>query len=57
MTSPHKYSLSPAAYITVWTVAPPDSAPRGVVYEMDAEGRVARIHAGDARIMYVEGCL
>ena len=57
VTSPHKYSPSPAAYITVWTIAPPDTAARGVVYELGSEGRVARIHAGDASIKYVEGCL
>ncbi len=55
--SPHKYLAAPAAYITAWTIAPPDTRARGVVYEVDVWGRVGRIHAGGASIAYVEGCL
>lgn len=57
VTSPHKYVDAPAAYITAWTVAPPDPNARGIVYEIGADGRVGRIHAGGPSIAYVEGCL
>lgn len=56
-TSPHKYMDAPAAYITVWTVAPPAADARGIVYEIGRDGRVAHIHAGGESITYVEGCL
>ena len=57
LMSPHKYVDAPAVYITAWSVAPPHPGPRGVVYEVDAQGDVMRIHAGGASIAYVEGCL
>ena len=52
----HKYSPAPAGYITVWTVAPPAPAARGMVYEIGTDGRVQHIHAGGPSIQYVEGC-
>lgn len=55
--SPHKYLAAPAEYVTVWTQSPTSPAPRGVVYETGANGRVSHVHAGSASIAYVEGCL
>lgn len=55
--SPHKYVAAPAEYLTVWSVAPPATDARGVVYEVGGDGLVARIHAGGPSIQYVEGCL
>jgi hypothetical protein len=55
--SPHKYMSAPAAYITVWMTAPDGPDARGLVYEIDTDGRVAHIHAGGSSIRYVEGCL
>ena len=57
VTSPHKYLAEEGAYITAWSVAPPNPNPRGIVYEVDTDGRVNRIHAGGKSITYVEGCL
>ena len=55
--TPHKYVAAPAAYLTVWTVAPPAPDARGLVFEVGQEGRISRIHAGGPSIQYVEGCL
>jgi hypothetical protein len=52
----HKYSPAPAGYLTVWTVAPPAPAAKGIVYEIGTDGRVQHIHAGGPSIQYVEGC-
>ncbi|HEV2544771.1 MAG TPA: hypothetical protein VGU70_18615 [Methylobacterium sp.] len=60
-TEPHKYSASPAEYITVWAGGPrkayaEDPAARGIRYEVEENGRVSQIHAGGPSIQYVEGC-
>lgn len=63
VATPHKYSDAPAEYVTVWKGGPrapdPDVKPsaRGIVYEVDAQGRVGMIHAGGPSIQYIEGCL
>lgn len=57
VVSPHKYVGPPAAYITIWAVAPPGAAARGIRYEIGDDGRVAHVHAGGPSIEYVEGCL
>ena len=57
VSSLHKYMPTPASYITAWKSAARDSAARGIVYEVNPEGRVTRIHAGGPSIAYVEGCL
>ena len=57
VVSLHKYVSAPARYITVWKAAPDAANARGIVYEIDATGRVAHIHAGGPSIQYVEGCL
>jgi hypothetical protein len=60
--SPHKYVDKPAEYLTVWSrgggseTTPPPALSRGIRYEVDGSGRVARIHAGGPSILYVEGC-
>lgn len=51
-----------AAYLTDWTRKPGggDAATlgdRGLVFDIDANGRVALIHAGSPSIQHVEGCL
>lgn len=56
-TSPHKYVAAPAEYITTWATAPPAAEPRGIRYEIGADGRVTHVHAGGPSIEYVEGCL
>jgi hypothetical protein len=57
VSTPHKYWPAPAEYLTVWAIGPPGPDPKGVVYEVDEEGRVVHIHAGGSSIQYVEGCL
>jgi hypothetical protein len=60
--SPHKYVARPAEYLTVWTrgggsdTTPAPALSRGIRFEVDATGKVARIHAGGPSIQYVEGC-
>jgi hypothetical protein len=60
--SPHRYQDAPAEYITVWEGGPragshvEGEAARGIVYEIDATGKVGAIHAGGPSIAYVEGC-
>ena len=59
--TPHKYQDPPAAYITIWSKGGgkayvEDEAARGLVYEVDEQGKVAVIHAGGPSIQYVEGC-
>jgi hypothetical protein len=60
--SPHRYQGAPAEYITVWEGGPragshvEGEAARGIVYEIDATGKVGAIHAGGPSIQYVEGC-
>ena len=57
VASPHEYGESPSEYITVWVGASTDPEPRGIVYEIGSDGRVAQVHAGGPSIQYVEGCL
>ena len=57
VVSPHEYGEAPAEYLTVWVRPATDPDPRGIVYEIGADGRVAHVHAGGASIQYVEGCL
>lgn len=54
---PHKYSDSPAKYITVWRGSGSSEERRGIRYEIGPEDRVVQIHAGGPSIEYVEGCL
>jgi len=60
--TPHKYNDAPeAGYITVWQIGGggdyvQDPTARGLVFEIDAEGRVSAIRAGGPSIQYVEGC-
>ncbi len=50
---PHKYVDAPAKYLT-WM---PEGATRGLRFELDAEGKVNLIHAGEMPwLAYVEGC-
>src|SRR5690606_21511468 len=44
--TPHKYAAAPAAYLTVWSVAPPAPDAHGLQYEIGPDGRISRIHAG-----------
>jgi len=55
--SPHQYQPAPAEYITIWSNGPSEADPRGIVYEIGRDGRVAHIHAGGPSIQYVEGCV
>jgi hypothetical protein len=57
MRSPHKYVEAPGEYVTVRAANAPGGETRGVRYEVGADGRVSRIHAGGPSIEYVEGCL
>lgn len=58
VVTPHKYREAPARYVTTWSSGrPPAPSARGIVYEIDADGRVMHIHAGGPSIQYVEGCL
>jgi len=59
--SPHKYVEAPAEYLTVWSrgggaqyVQDPNA--RGLVYEINRDGRVQAIRGGGPSIQYVEGC-
>lgn len=56
-SSPHAYWPAPAAYLVVWTTPPPGPDARGVLYEVDAEGRVAHVRAGGPSIEHPEGCV
>lgn len=47
-----KYEEPPAHDLIAWTT--PNE--RGIRFEVDASGKVARVHAGGASIMYMEGC-
>jgi hypothetical protein len=55
--TPHQYVAAPARYLTVWTIAPPSDRARGIRYVIDADDRVAFVHAGGRSIEYVEGCV
>ena len=57
VATPHEYGEAPSEYLTVWLRPPSDPEPRGIVYEIGADGRVAQVHAGGASIQNVEGCL
>jgi hypothetical protein len=56
-STPHYYLAAPARYLLVWQTAPPAEGARGIVYEIDTEDRVSRIHAGAHSITRVEGCV
>ena len=56
-STPHYYLAAPARYLLVWQTPPPAESPRGIVYEIDTEDRVSRIHAGAQSITRVEGCV
>jgi hypothetical protein len=56
-STPHYYLAAPARYLTVWQTPPPAESARGIVYEIDTEDRVLRIHAGAHSITRVEGCV
>lgn len=57
VVTPHRYIEPPASYMTVWASGPDTPEPRGIVYEIGADGRVSHVHAGGPAIRYVEGCL
>jgi hypothetical protein len=57
VATPHEYQGAPAEYIAVWTTDKTRPDARGIVYEIDAKGRVVRINAGDKTIENVEGCV
>jgi hypothetical protein len=52
VSSPHEYENPPAVYLTLWTKPEKE----GVRFEINHEGVVGSIHAGDDTIQYVEGC-
>ncbi len=62
---PHKYADAPAEYLTFWNGAAAkgdrdyvdDPAARGIRYEINPDGTVGIVHAGNDAIQYVEGCL
>ncbi|MBL8550708.1 MAG: hypothetical protein JNJ73_12060 [Hyphomonadaceae bacterium] len=49
---PAKYEGPPAHDLIAWTT--PNE--RGIRFEIDASGKVVRMHAGGPSIMYMEGC-
>jgi len=49
---PAKYDPPPAHDLIVWA----EANRSGLRFEVDAAGRVARVHAGGPEILYVEGC-
>ncbi len=50
---PHKYVEAPAKYLTLM----PQNGGRGLRFEIDREGKVSLIHAGEMPwLAYVEGC-
>ena len=61
-SGPHEYEAAPAQYLVAWDKGggpltgkiPPNS--RGIVYEVNATGKVGAIHAGGPSVLYVEGC-
>ena len=55
-STPHQYVAPPARYLIVWRDSAVQAA-RGIAYEIDANDRVSRIHAGARSITYVEGCV
>lgn len=57
VATPHEYGEAPSEYLTAWIRPPTGADPRGIVYEIGADGRVAQVHAGGSSITYVEGCL
>jgi hypothetical protein len=61
IAQPAKYEPAPAEDLFSWsrggsTSYVQDPAARGVRYEVGADGKVTRIHAGDPSIQLVEGC-
>ena len=51
----HEYGEAPSEYLMVWIRPTTDPEPRGIVYEIGADGRVAQVHAEGASIQNVEG--
>ncbi len=61
IAEPHKYAPAPAEDLISWakggsTAYVEDPTARGVRYEIDEQGLVGQIHAGDPSIQLVEGC-
>ncbi|CAN5293355.1 hypothetical protein BH09PSE1_BH09PSE1_22160 [soil metagenome] len=61
IAQPAKYEAAPAEDLFSWahggsTSYVQDPTARGVRYEIDGDGKVSRIHAGDPAIQLVEGC-
>jgi hypothetical protein len=56
-STPHQYIAAPARYLTVWTTPSPANRARGIRFVVNADDRVALIHAGARSIEYVEGCV
>lgn len=52
VSTPHEYEDPPAVYLTVWTKPEKE----GARFEVNHEGVVGSIYAGDETISYVEGC-
>lgn len=52
VSTPHEYENPPAVYLTFWTKPEKE----GTRFEINHEGVVGSIHAGDETIQYVEGC-
>lgn len=52
VSTPHEYENPPAVYLTLWTKPEKE----GTRFEINHEGVVGSIHAGDETIQYVEGC-
>lgn len=52
VSTPHEYEDPPAVYLTLWTKPEKE----GTRFEINHEGVVGSIHAGDETIQYVEGC-
>ena len=53
VNSPAAYDDPPAHDLTFWRHPNGD----GIRFEIDARGRVVRMHAGSNAITYIEGCL
>jgi len=52
VSTPHEYEDPPAVYLTAWTKPEKE----GTRFEVNHEGVVGSIYAGDETIQYVEGC-
>lgn len=61
VAQPHKYSAAPAEDLFAWTRGGStqyvqDPTARGIRYEINTDGNVGMIHAGDPSIQLVESC-